>query len=72
MYESDLMSNLQSLCDRVHTGRYRPSPVRRVFIPKSDGDQRPLGVPALEDKIVRGAVAEVLNALYEVDFLGFS
>jgi len=71
-YEQSLEANLHALCDRVHTARYRPLAVRRVFIPKSDGGQRPLGVPALEDKIVRGAVAEVLNAIYEVDFLGFS
>lgn len=71
-YEQDLERNLQALCEQVHTGRYRPLPVRRVFIPKPDGGQRPLGVPALEDKVVQGAVAEVLNAIYEVDFLGFS
>ena len=71
-YEQNLERNLRALCEAVHTGRYRPLPVRRVFIPKSDGGQRPLGVPALEDKIVQGAVAEVLNAIYEVDFLGFS
>ena len=71
-YEQDLERNLQALCEQVHTGRYRPLPVRRVFIPKSDGGQRPLGVPSLEDKVVQGAVAEVLNAIYEVDFLGFS
>jgi len=71
-YEENLQANLQDLCARVHTGRYRPQPVRRVYIPKSDGGQRPLGVPALEDKIVQGAVAEVLSAIYEVDFLGLS
>jgi len=71
-YERNLPENLQDLCKRIHTGRYRPLPVRRAYIPKSDGGQRPLGVPALEDKIVQGAVAEVLSAVYEVDFLGFS
>ena len=71
-YEQNLAANLQDLCARVHTGRYRPQPVRRVYIPKADGGQRPLGVPTLEDKIVQGAVAEVLSAIYEVDFLGFS
>ena len=71
-YEQNLEANLQDLCARVHTGRYRPQPVRRVYIPKADGGRRPLGVPTLEDKIVQGAVAEVLSAIYEVDFLGFS
>ena len=71
-YEQNLEANLQDLCSRVHTGRYRPQPVRRVYIPKADGGRRPLGVPTLEDKIVQGAVAETLSAIYEVDFLGFS
>ncbi len=71
-YEQNLEGNLQDLCTRVHTGRYRPQPVRRVYIPKADGGRRSLGVPALEDKIVQGAVAEALSAIYEVDFLGFS
>src|ERR1700739_3793245 len=72
VYWLDLEANLQDLCARVHTRRYRPQPVRRVYIPKADGGQRPLGVPTLEDKIVQGAVAELLSAIYEVDFLGFS
>jgi RNA-directed DNA polymerase len=71
-YEERLEDNLHDLCERVHTGRYRPQPVRRVYIPKADGGKRPLGVPALEDKIVQSAVAEVLSAVYEVDFCGFS
>jgi len=71
-YEGELERNIRDLRDRVHSGRYRPHPVRRTFIPKADGGHRPLGVPVLEDKIVQGAVAEVLNAIYEADFLGFS
>lgn len=71
-YEQNLELKLQDLSVRVHTGRYRPRPVRRIYIPKADGGRRPLGVPTLEDKIVQGAVAEVLSAIYEVDFLGFS
>jgi group II intron reverse transcriptase/maturase len=71
-YEEGLTDNIRDLCERVHTDRYRPQPVRRVYIPKADGGKRPLGVPALEDKIVQSAVAEVLSAVYEVDFLGFS
>src|SRR6266481_2204751 len=71
-YEQALESNLQHLHARVHSGQYWPKPERRTYIPKSDGGRRPLGIPALEDKIVQGAVAEVLNAVYEADFLGFS
>jgi len=71
-YEQDLQSNLRSLCDRVHNGGYRPWPVRRSYIPKAGGGRRPLGILALEDKIVQGAVAQVLSAVYEADFLGFS
>jgi len=71
-YEQDLETKLEALHSRVHRGRYRACPVRRVWIPKADGEPRPLGVPSLEDKIVQGAVAEVLSAVYEADFLGFS
>ena len=62
--------NLQDLSERLKRGAYRAKPVRRVYIPKADGRQRPLGVPALEDKIVQRAAVEVLNAIYETDFLG--
>lgn len=71
-YEERMEENLQNLSFRLKKGGYRAKPVRRVFIPKDDGRQRPLGVTALEDKIVQRAVVEVLNAIYETDFLGFS
>ncbi len=71
-YGQGLEGNLGDLCVRVHSGAYRASPSRRVYIPKADGRQRPLGIATLEDKIVQRAVVEVLNAVYEVDFLGFS
>ena len=71
-YGGDLEDNLLDLCGRLQRGAYRAKPVRRVFIPKSDGRQRPLGVTALEDKIVQRATVEVLNTIYETDFLGFS
>jgi len=71
-YGRNLEDNLQALCARVHRGAYRARPSRRVFIPKPDGRQRALGVAALEDKVLQRAVVEVLNAIYEEDFLGFS
>jgi len=71
-YGERLEENLQELSGRLKRGAYRAKPVRRAYIPKADGRQRPLGVPALEDKIVQRAVVEVLNAIYEEDFLGFS
>jgi group II intron reverse transcriptase/maturase len=71
-YREDLESNLQDLSGRLKRGAYRAKPVRRAYIPKADGWQRPLGVPTLEDKIVQRSVVEVLNAIYETDFLGFS
>src|SRR3954465_6220291 len=71
-YARELEANLRRLHASVHSGQYWPKPVRRTYIPKADGGRRPLGIPALEDKIVQGAVAEVLNAVYEADFMGFS
>jgi retron-type reverse transcriptase len=71
-YGQDLVASLRDLHDRVHSGRYRASPSRRAYIPKADGRLRPLGIAALEDKIVQRAVVGVLNAIYEADFLGFS
>ena len=71
-YGEALEEHLQDLSARLKRGAYRAKPVRRVYIPKADGRQRPLGVTALEDKIVQRATVEVLNAIYETDFLGFS
>jgi retron-type reverse transcriptase len=71
-YGRDLRVNLEDLLRRVHSGAYRASPSRRVYMPKPDGRLRPLGMATLEDKIVQRAVVEVLNAVYEEDFLGFS
>jgi group II intron reverse transcriptase/maturase len=71
-YESGLEGRLVDLHSRVHRGAYRAQPSRRVYIQKEDGRQRPLGVAALEDKIVQQAVVTILNQIYEEDFLGFS
>ena len=71
-YGQNLETNISDLHARVQAGRYRAKPSRRVYIPKADGRQRPLGIASLEDKIVQRAVVEVLNAVYEVDFRGFS
>ena len=71
-YEADLEHNIEDLHQRVQRGAYRALPSRRVYIPKPDGQQRPLAVAALEDKIVQRAVVALLNAIYEEDFLGFS
>ena len=71
-YETGLEDRLIDLHNRVHRGAYRAQPSRRVYIPKADGRQRPLGIAALEDKIVQQAVVTILNQIYEVDFKGFS
>ncbi len=71
-YGENLEANLHELSARLQRGAYRAKPTRRTFIHKSDGRERPLGVTVLEDKVVQRATVEVLNAIYEVDFLGFS
>jgi len=71
-YREAVEENLRSLSERLKRGAYRAKPSRRAYISKEGGRQRPLGVPVLEDKIVQRAAVEVLGAIYEVDFLGFS
>ena len=71
-YEDGLEDRLADLKDRIHRGAYRAQPSRRIYIPKVDGRQRPIGIAALEDKIVQQAVGTILNEVYEVDFRGFS
>ena len=71
-YEQNVEVNLADLPGRIHRGAYRAKPSRRCWIPKSDGRQRPLGIAALEDKLVQQAVATVLQCIYEEDFIGFS
>jgi RNA-directed DNA polymerase len=71
-YQVDLEENLRDLHGRLHRGAYRARPSRRAYIPKADGRLRPLGIATLEEKVVQRAVVEVMNAIYEADFLGFS
>ncbi len=71
-YEDGLEDRLTDLHGRVHRGAYRAIPSKRVYIEKEDGRQRPLAVPAIEDKLVQQAVVTILNQIYEEDFLGFS
>lgn len=71
-YGEQLEENLRELHARLHRGAYRAKPSRRTYIPKADGRQRPLGIATTEDKVVQRAVVEVMNAIYEQDFLGFS
>jgi RNA-directed DNA polymerase len=71
-YGEEVEEQIQDLHDRIHRGAYRALPTKRKYIPKEDGRQRPLGIAALEDKIVQQAVVTVLNEIYEEDFLGFS
>lgn len=71
-YEAKLETNLQDLLDRIKSGRYWAPPVRRAYIPKADGTQRPLGIPTFEDKVAQRAIVMVLEAVYEQDFLSCS
>jgi len=71
-YGQDLYGNLSRLSEKLKNKKYKAKLVRRKYIPKENGKERPLGIPALEDKIVQGAVVEVLNTIYEQDFLDFS
>jgi group II intron reverse transcriptase/maturase len=71
-YQVDLEENLRDLHGRLHRGAYQARPSRRAYIPKTDGRLRPLGIATLEDKVVQRAAVEVMNAIYEADFLGFS
>src|SRR5215475_11101306 len=71
-YEAHLEANLRDLLERIKSGRYQAPPVRRVYIPKADGSQRPLGIPAFEDKVAQRVIAMVLEAVYEQDFLSCS
>jgi group II intron reverse transcriptase/maturase len=71
-YGKDLEANLKDLSVRLARGAYRAKPVKRAYVPKADGQKRPIGIPALEDKIVQRATVSVLNAVWETDFLGFS
>jgi len=71
-YGNRLESRVADLHDRVHNGRYRAKPSKRTCVPKDDGKQRPIGIAALEDKIVQHAVVQLLTQIYEEVFLGFS
>ena len=71
-YGEALEANLADLSGRLKRGAYRAKPVKRTYIPKADGRQRPLGIPTLEDKVVQRTTADVMNAIWEADFLGFS
>src|SRR5499433_3023386 len=71
-YEKDAEGNIRQLYQRLKDGKYQAQPLRRIYIPKEDGKQRPISIPALEDKILQKVTVDLLNAIYEQDFLGYS
>ena len=71
-YEQDREASIEDLHGRIHRGAYRAKPSKRIYIPKPDGRLRPIGIAALEDKIVQKATVWVMQCIYEQDFLGFS
>jgi len=71
-YKTNVEENIRQLHQRLKEGKYQAQPLRRVYIPKEDGKQRPISIPALEDKVVQKAVVDLLNAIYEQDFLDCS
>ena len=71
-YGEQINVRIESLHSRIHTMRYKPQPVKRIWIPKANGDQRPIGITTVEDKIVQQAMVWILESIYEADFLGFS
>jgi retron-type reverse transcriptase len=71
-YEANVQENVEKLHERLKGGKYRAQPLRRIYIPKEDGKERPISIPALEDKIVQRGTVDLLNAIYEEDFLGCS
>ena len=71
-YEANLEANLLALLERIKSGRYVAPPVRRVYIPKADGSERPLGIPTFEDKVAQRAIVMVLEPIYEQEFLSCS
>src|SRR5215467_1500926 len=71
-YKTNVEENIRQLHQRLKEGKYQAQPLRRVYVPKEDGKQRPISIPALEDKIAQKAVVDLLNAIYEQDFLDCS